>query len=286
MGPPTYSLTPGDYGQAPGTAPAPAPAAAAEVYRWKVSSICSENGYSSINKKQYLALSIIHVINAVMYGASWIPWLRENAKSRSTTFLALLALPEVLNVVEAALYLASARHYGHSSANLTTYASSNEYRLMHRLELAASLIEMVASFGWTWSWWATHERGPGRGLSIFDLDLWSTALLVASSGVYVAYNVQITRAQGEGWWGVHHDPTNYSTNHLYVRGDVMYFVGACLYLFAAMRDCDCWFWLPSPVFGPSAAPVIDAPKPPPDAESPPVADLELTRGGAVAASSV
>jgi hypothetical protein len=149
---------------------------------------------------------------------------------------------------------------------------------MHRLELAASLIETVASFGWAWSWWATHERGPGRGLSIYDLDAWSTALLIAASIVYLTYNCQITRAQGEGWWGVHHDPNNYAHNALFVSADVMYFVGACLYLFASMRDCDCWFWLPR--FA-----VTEASKPQPNADSPPVSDVQLTQSD-VDASSV
>jgi len=63
--------------------------------------------------------------------------------------------------------------------------------------------------------------------------------------VYVVYNVQITRTQNEGWQGVHSDPLHYANNKLFVAADVCYFVGAVLYLLAAMRDCDCFFWLPT-----------------------------------------
>ena len=48
--------------------------------------------------------------------------------------------------------------------------------------------------------------------------------------MYIVYNAQITQ-----------NPAEYATNFLYENGDIVYFVGACYYMFAAMRD-DGWFW--------------------------------------------
>ena len=51
--------------------------------------------------------------------------------------------------------------------------------------------------------------------------------------MYVAYNVQIIQ-----------DPASYGTNFLYKKADVVFFVGAALYLAAALRDCGVFFFLP------------------------------------------
>ena len=49
------------------------------------------------------------------------------------------------------------------------------------------------------------------------------------------YNYQIT-----------FKPQGYGSNDVYKAADVIYFVGAFLYLAASLRDCDCWFWLRVP----------------------------------------
>jgi len=222
---------------------------------------CSETGYGTINR-QYVALGSVHVVNAAMYAAAWAPWLRDRWRSQSRLALAVIVLPELCNLVEASLYLVSSTHYAHAEKYCSTYRC-DEYFTMHRLELAASSVELVASLGWLASWWLTHERGPGRGLSPWDVDLWNQLLLVASSVVYLAYNVQISRRQNEGWDGVHNDGLNYSHNKLFETGDVMYFVGAVLYLASAMRDCDFFFWLPALPFYPAEmAPEKDEEAPP------------------------
>ena len=51
--------------------------------------------------------------------------------------------------------------------------------------------------------------------------------------MYVAYNVQIIQ-----------DPASYGTNFLYKKADAVFFVGAALYLAAALRDCGVFFFLP------------------------------------------
>jgi len=51
-----------------------------------------------------------------------------------------------------------------------------------------------------------------------------------SSIVYLIYNIQINV-----------QPEQYGTNLLYTYGDIVYFIGACYYVFATLRD-EHWLW--------------------------------------------
>lgn len=87
--------------------------------------------------------------------------------------------------------------------------------------------------GYCWVWWTIHERRPGRGMTVWDLDAWCQFFLVASSLVYFYYYVDVTAR-----------PDRYATNFEYKTADTMYFVGALMYVVAEMRDQDFFFWLP------------------------------------------
>ena len=65
---------------------------------------------------------------------------------------------------------------------------------VHDLELAASLIEVIASLGWAYTWWLTYPRGPGRGWTLDDPDLWGILMIVIPSWTYLAYNVMVSAA--------------------------------------------------------------------------------------------
>ena len=197
--------------------------------------LCSEVGDSPINR-QYVALAAVHLVSAFMYGAAWRGWLAAHAASAPLWARALILVPEAFNVASAALYIYTSTLYGPLSAAssecFTDPDCSGLHRL-HRLELAAAALEMAAALLWAWSWWYTHDRGAGRGLTPLDPDFWATLLLLAPSAMYVAYNEQVIAA-----------PETYGTNFLYKHADDVYFVGAVLYVVAALRDSGCFFWLP------------------------------------------
>lgn len=197
--------------------------------------LCVERGYSPINK-QYEALAAVHVVSAVVYGAAWIPWYRANPE-RSAAFKVAVMVPEVLNLVEAALYMHSSRFYAPNSLDASCRAdyACKPYMRLHYVELSACIIELFASVGYCWVWWSIHERRPGRGLTLWDLDAWCQFFLVISSLVYFVYYLDVTR-----------HPEHYGTNFEYKTADTMYFVGALLYLFSDMRDNDFFFWIPTP----------------------------------------
>lgn len=221
-------------------APAPAPAAGLV---WTQAPQCAESGDSPVYR-QYVALAVMHLVNAFQYLWLWRSWFRDNAASHSWFFLARVLAPEFLNILEASLYLHTATRYGavqktprcvESPTNPDWFACP-ELLQLHTEELYASLIELVASFLWFWSWMDTAEHElPGRGFSLWDLDLHSSYLLIVGSLIYTVYNYQIDAK-----------PQSYGSNRVYKAADVIYFVGALLYMGASLRDCDLFFWVHVP----------------------------------------
>jgi hypothetical protein len=80
------------------------------------------------------------------------------------------------------------------------------------------------------SWYLTYIRTLGHGFSLDDPDTIAYLSTTIASIIYFVYNIQINI-----------DPTQYDTNYLYTNADILYFLGACYYIFAALRD-DGWFW--------------------------------------------
>lgn len=200
--------------------------------------LCSFTGDTSINQ-QYIAAGAVHVTNAVQY---FISWNRDFGYPMTN----LVIIPEVLNIIEASLYLSTATKYANASTEcerLTNEALANcsitdddtssctvdvcneIYHPLHRTELAASIIELLASIGWIWSWYQTYIRTPGRGWTLDDPDLFGSFFTFIPSIIYLVYYIQINM-----------DPSQYGTNYLYVTGDILYMVGALGYLLGAWRD--------------------------------------------------
>ncbi|CAF0966581.1 unnamed protein product [Didymodactylos carnosus] len=143
-----------------------------------------------------LGLAVVHVISAFLYWWSW----------RDHTWSDVIMIPEYLNHIEAGLYLWSSIWYPQESSLYDNYTLS-----VHKIEITAAFVELIASFGWIMSWYRTYTRTLGRGFTLDDPD---------TINVY---------------------PDQYGTNYLYTNGDILYFVGACYYIFACLRD-DGWFW--------------------------------------------
>lgn len=76
----------------------------------------------------------------------------------------------------------------------------------------------------------TYVRTPGRGFTLDDPDTIAWLCTTISSIIYIVYNTTVL---------VH--PEQYGTNFLYTYADILYFIGACFYVFAALRD-ENWFW--------------------------------------------
>lgn len=83
------------------------------------------------------------------------------------------------------------------------------------------------------SWYMTYTRTLGRGFTFDDPDTIAYLTTTISSLIYVLYNIQIN---------LH--PQDYGKNLLYQSGDILYFIGACYYIFAALRDENCFWFLP------------------------------------------
>ena len=76
----------------------------------------------------------------------------------------------------------------------------------------------------------TYVRTLGRGFTLDDPDTIAWLSTTTGSTIYFIYNIQINM-----------HPEQYGTNLWYKYADIIYFVGACYYIFATMRD-ENWFW--------------------------------------------
>jgi len=192
--------------------------------------MCDDYGLATINK-QFIAAGVIHFVSAVMYLFAWYPWMIENWDKTTHLYKLAILSPEFFNIIEACIYIRTAVLYAPYSVACLDYRCP-EYVELHKMELAATAVNFVAAVLWVWQWYVTYVRGPGRGITPFDPDFWAQILLVVPSAMYIAYNLQVTN-----------DLNSYETNKLYTKADVIYFVGAVLYLVGSMRDCDFFFFL-------------------------------------------
>lgn len=130
--------------------------------------------------------------------------------------------------------LISATWYPEADALVKSFDYTNPLLMrVHYLETAAASWELFAAFGWTYSWWKTFQRKPGRGCTLDDPDLHGGMMIVVPSIIYLVYNIQLLL-----------DPTLYGVNELYMVGDAAYLAGALAYLVGALRDVGCLWWVP------------------------------------------
>ncbi|CAF0722958.1 unnamed protein product [Adineta steineri] len=172
-------------------------------------------GDPPIVNKLYFGFSIVHLVSAFLY---WWAWDDRSWRD-------VVMIPEYLNHIEAGLYIWSTSWY----PKIDTLGSYYTLEI-HKIELAASIIDLFANFGWIMSWYMTYTRTLGRGFTFDDPDVIAFSTTTIAAIVYVSYSFQ-----------VYLYPEQYNDNLLYTYGDILYFLGACFYIFAAMRDQN-WFW--------------------------------------------
>lgn len=185
----------------------------------------------------FLAAAIVHLANAIMFALVWRTHT-DAATGEPFAWTSYVMTPEVFNICEALLYLTTACLYPkeevlNRSVDGVLVVPNTAYQDgvtadVKRLELTASLCGLAASVGWFCTWWATHERGPGRGLTLDDLELWALTLLFATYVIYVAYNAL----------GIEKPSTYADTfmNKLYSSADCVYFCSAVMYVLCSLRE--------------------------------------------------
>jgi len=138
----------------------------------------------------YLVAAILHVFNAVQWACVWLVAVKPSTGA-PWGLCEWVQIPELLNLGEALLYTASAVLYSRMQIVGPGRYMDATTLLVHKLELAAGLAQLAAAAFWCIVWWVTHERGPGRGLTADDPELWALALVVAPSLLYVYYYVRV-----------------------------------------------------------------------------------------------
>ena len=137
----------------------------------------------------FLAAGIVHLLNTFQYAAVWRMQI-DDRTGLTYSFTAYVMLPELMNFLSAALYLASAILYPGQQVLYRQSTATDAFMdvttaNVKKIEMAASLAGLVACFGWMYTWWTTHYEGPGRGLTLDDPDVWALMLLTFPSIIYV-----------------------------------------------------------------------------------------------------
>lgn len=89
--------------------------------------------FNSNIKLYYIGLGILHLLSASLYLWAW----------SDRSWFDIVMLPEYLNHIEAGLYLWSACWYSRQDTLGGFYTLA-----IHKIELIATIIELIASFGW------------------------------------------------------------------------------------------------------------------------------------------
>lgn len=152
----------------------------------------------------------------------------------------MFCLPDWLNGVCALFYLGTGfcapymyDDYGRPS---------DIFYKVRRIELFLSVLECIAAAGWVYQWWAEFlkdlrlrpKQCRGRGWTFDDPDLWANLSLVIAALYYIMYNLIICIGGNE----------YYETSTLYFWGDFWYLINAICYILCALRDCECFWFMP------------------------------------------
>ena len=175
----------------------------------------------------------VHFVNACLY-----LWVWEGEK---VPIFSCYCIPDWINILAAFLYLLSVIVFPYElDATLLNY--SEWFIVARQLDLTASMLDILAIFGWTWQLYDGYvkdfARDPttctGRGLTLDDPDLWALFSLIIAASAYLKYNIIINSDYNlyEGY------------AELYQTTNFWYFFNAILYVVCALRDADVFWFMP------------------------------------------
>lgn len=152
----------------------------------------------------------------------------------------MFCLPDWLNGVCAAFYLGTGfcAPYMYDDNGSPT----NIFVKVRRIELFLSVLECIAVVGWLYQWYALFvtdlrlrpRQCRGRGWTFDDPDMWANISLVIAAIYYIIYNIVICVDNYK----------YYDTSTLYFWGDFWYLINAVCYIVCALRDCECFWFMP------------------------------------------
>lgn len=196
------------------------------VYLVNATAMVANDGVGGVSAKNavYFVFAIIHLVNAIQFAWSW----------DTKRWWEFELIPEYLNMIESALYIWSSSLYGHlyiTDDDNSWY--STDFFICRKLELIASVVEILASVGWIVVWYRMFIETvspsltavPGRGLSVYDPDFHANWTLLLGAMLYFIYN-----------WRVYRNPQDYETDFLYEVADIVYVINAIFYMVATLRD--------------------------------------------------
>lgn len=177
------------------------------------------------NNNHYI-LALVRVLNSWMFMLTW----------KDKGWVDVVMYPEYLDFVSSVILLWAAAMYG--AENLPDYDGEIQVRY---LETVAWGVEVIASIGWFLSWHKDYTDNfgskplpsPNRGWTFDDPDIIANITNVLASVIYFIHSWQVLSSE------------DLSLNTIYQVGDVIYLINAWIYLVVAMRDCECFWFMPA-----------------------------------------
>ena len=122
--------------------------------------------------------AVLHFLNAWQYAYAWY----------NRRWNDVVLYPEIMNILGSWLYLISASWYAQVDelVKAPNFAYTDPLVMrVHYVETAAASWELFAAFGWTYTYWKTFRRAPGRGCTLDDPDLHGSLMIVIPSFIYL-----------------------------------------------------------------------------------------------------
>lgn len=180
----------------------------------------------------YVVGGILHFIGAIIWVAAsadvhadifTLASSGHSSPSASLPPLAVFLLPDVLNLMDAVIYFSTATNYGPLGS--ADYESQG-WIILHRCELLASVLEILAALLYIRRWWYFEREADELQVpAVMNLNFYSASSLLVGAAIYTTYNAHMVL-----------DPASYATDSLYEWGNGAYFVNAVFYFVISAHE--------------------------------------------------
>ena len=193
-----------------------------------VTGIHSSDIHDRVIGQNHILLSVARVLLSIMFLMTW---------NRSRPWCDSLLLPDYLDLFASIWFVFSCVLYD----KVVDVNSAVGEIVIRRIEAGAWFIELVASFGWVFSWYAHYMEEHGsslkppanKGWTLDDPDIAALLTNIGTSGIFFVMNMS---------WLFEVDHSVISD--LLALGDSVFLFNAWTYFVVSLRDCDVLWFLP------------------------------------------
>ena len=177
----------------------------------------------------HILLSVVRLLLSIMFLMTW-----NNSRSWCDSLL----LPDYLDLFASIWFVFSCVLYD----KVVDVNGAVGEIVIRRIETGAWFIELLASFGWCFSWYVHYieeygslQKPPAnRGWTLDDPDIIAILTNIATSGIFFTINMSLLL-----------EVDHFKISDLLALGDSLFLFNAWVYLIVSLRDCDMIIPVPS-----------------------------------------